>query len=238
MGKILNPVPTVEGQSLSQTIFNHSWSTTMPKLLTAKEVAEKVCGGHIKPERISELAEAGMLPHARLDNGGPLFSRRSVLQWLKDNLFIVDDGRNWDIRLEVFGKNTLAERSVLPVELKQLEGALRSFDGHISYPTCVYFLVRGNKVVYVGQSVSLSGRLAQHVAMGKKFDQVFYLPWPKASLCQMETKLIKALVPEYNKESIAAKERQHRDQGNPPTATITDVVKDIVLDAEVNDKAI
>lgn len=43
---------------------------------------------------------------------------------------------------------------------------------------CVYLLLRGGEVVYVGQSVSLPTRIETHRATGKQFDAVRYFEVP------------------------------------------------------------
>jgi len=65
----------------------------------------------------------------------------------------------------------------------------------------VYYLCRGDEVVYVGQSRNLLGRIGQHSlpSSGKQFDKVFYRRCDSESqMMQLELNEIKRLQPEYN----------------------------------------
>ena len=41
--------------------------------------------------------------------------------------------------------------------------------------SCVYFLMQGDYVAYVGQSTHLGARVAQHVVAGKQFDAISFV---------------------------------------------------------------
>ena len=71
----------------------------------------------------------------------------------------------------------------------------------------VYFLTRNGVVVYVGQSVSVIGRLASHASEGKDFDGVHVLLCGSNDLMRMEREWINKLLPEYNKDSMVKKLR-------------------------------
>jgi hypothetical protein len=62
---------------------------------------------------------------------------------------------------------------------------------------CVYFLVRDDVVVYVGQTVNLHVRVVAH-RRDKQFDRVLYLPTRREDLIQTEADFIARLQPEYN----------------------------------------
>ena len=64
----------------------------------------------------------------------------------------------------------------------------------------VYFLVRGNRVVYVGQSVQISARLADH-SKTKDFDSYAFIRCDKEKLDVLESLYIHALSPEYQGRS-------------------------------------
>ena len=61
----------------------------------------------------------------------------------------------------------------------------------------VYFLVAGNEVVYVGQSVDVGSRVRQHVG-AKEFDCWAYIPCDKRTLDALESLYIHVLRPQYN----------------------------------------
>jgi len=62
---------------------------------------------------------------------------------------------------------------------------------------CVYFLIDGDRVVYVGKSAKLVTRLVEHM-QDKRFDRVLYLRQPKSDLSRVESALIRYLKPRYN----------------------------------------
>jgi len=61
----------------------------------------------------------------------------------------------------------------------------------------VYFLIRGNRVVYVGQTTSLYARLAQH-QKEKEFDRFSHIPCAAEDLDALEALYIHVLKPELN----------------------------------------
>lgn len=72
------------------------------------------------------------------------------------------------------------------------------------YGVCVYFLVAGGKVVYVGSAVRGHKRVAQHAKGTKKtakkeFDYALFLPCTLEEVLQTERKLIMLLDPPLNK---------------------------------------
>lgn len=61
----------------------------------------------------------------------------------------------------------------------------------------VYFLVAGERVIYVGQSVNVFSRVGSHLE-SKVFDRAFYLPLPNAELDLVESAFISWLAPPLN----------------------------------------
>jgi hypothetical protein len=71
-------------------------------------------------------------------------------------------------------------------------------------PSCgVYFLIEGNRVVYVGQSINIMGRLASHSQ--KNFEKVAFLPCPQESLSMVESFYIHMLRPRHNAQHDSGK---------------------------------
>lgn len=64
----------------------------------------------------------------------------------------------------------------------------------------VYFLVKSDRVVYVGQSVQIGTRLSDH-AKTKDFDRYTYVACSKEKLDVLESLYIHALNPEYQGRS-------------------------------------
>jgi hypothetical protein len=64
--------------------------------------------------------------------------------------------------------------------------------------TCgVYFLKKGSKIVYIGQSVNVYSRVAQHRGV-KDFDSVDFLPCARESLDDLEGFFIRLICPGQN----------------------------------------
>lgn len=62
---------------------------------------------------------------------------------------------------------------------------------------CVYFLLKGEKIIYIGKTVNLSRRIAQHT--GKDFDSVSWVVVSDSDLSQAELVNIDYHDPELNK---------------------------------------
>lgn len=65
-------------------------------------------------------------------------------------------------------------------------------------PCGVYFLIEGDEIVYVGQSVNINQRLLGHFP-NKEFSRVAILPVPPDRLEDVEREYINHLAPRYNK---------------------------------------
>lgn len=83
--------------------------------------------------------------------------------------------------------------------LRDLPPKLRRFSGQLidaplvqRHVPCVYFLIRQNTVVYVGQSCNLRKRLADHT---RAYDRVLYIPIPKMQLLDVEGAFYSLLKP-------------------------------------------
>lgn len=66
-----------------------------------------------------------------------------------------------------------------------------------SMNSIVYFLVKGNEIVYVGQSKHGSSRMYSH--RDKDFDRVYYIEVNPGILNEVETHYILKFAPKYNK---------------------------------------
>lgn len=65
----------------------------------------------------------------------------------------------------------------------------------------IYFLIKGDRVIYVGQSIDVIYRIHSHRALGrhgKKFDSFSYIECSKADLDLYESIYIHLLRPELN----------------------------------------
>lgn len=82
----------------------------------------------------------------------------------------------------------------LPEFLCEIADGLRVFNFRES---CVYFLIDGPEVVYIGQTGNLGMRMFTHVK-NKAFDQVVYMPCHKEILDEIEAEFIRLFTPKYN----------------------------------------
>ena len=76
----------------------------------------------------------------------------------------------------------------------------------------IYFLWRGNVIVYVGQTRAGFGRIATHIAQSQKvFDGVSFLRCEADQLDEVERKYIDRFMPEYNADSITLAAKRRRE---------------------------
>lgn len=65
--------------------------------------------------------------------------------------------------------------------------------------TGVYFLIHGDEIVYVGQSVDVFSRFEVHRVSGKVFDRVYYIECEEWELSDVEAEYIIKFAPKYNR---------------------------------------
>lgn len=83
---------------------------------------------------------------------------------------------------------------LLPKQIEDLAEHLRELDVRVQ--CCVYFLVKGSQVVYVGSSTCLAKRIYGH--KDKDFDRVFYLLVEADRMLDVEADFIRIFQPLYN----------------------------------------
>lgn len=181
-------------------IVQNTEHTRFPSgLRTAEEISEQL-RGVVSAARILELAEASYMPCWRID-GKFWFQVGDVKDWLARNVFIEQKGGVYPRVITVTVQSMLGESAQdVPLSLATFSDRLHTLP-LVFHPPCVYFLIRGNTVVYVGQSTTLLARISQHLQgpPTKLFDRVVYLPIPKAELLRVESAFIAAIKPEYNR---------------------------------------
>ena len=101
----------------------------------------------------------------------------------------------------------------LPVGTLMYESEIVSASGEVQFICGVYFLVHDGRVVYVGQSVNVIARIAQHIADGKKFSRMAYVPCNRENLDVLESLYIHLLRPPLNGVQINGK---YKDQKCAP----------------------
>lgn len=180
--------------------WEHFDNHKMPKLFTAEQIA-RVTG--IDEARLLQLANDGCAPHVRLDGKQIRFLKEQIVYWIKQNLVHICDGTALTpVKVLVPGR---PDTSKTPQELTQFADRLYYTPAWLF--TGVYFLVRGNKVVYVGQGVNCGSRSLSHT--DKEFDCVFVMPVPRSELNRVEAAFISVLKPEYNAIRKTSKTRNH-----------------------------
>ena len=166
--------------------------------------------GHITPERLIELADAGYAPHYRIDGRGPLFKIMELREWFDRNLVSAHAGLPMPTRLSLVVPAESLSASDAPESIAPLTGLRHIDPAHFLCPG-VYFLCLGDEVVYVGQSVNVPARIMSHIyesrrPAGKTFDhaRIFYLPVPESELLRLESEFIHRLRPRYNGNATQA----------------------------------
>ena len=144
-------------------------------------------------ERVLDLAASGYLPHYRIDNGAPQFRTTEVKNWLAQNAMVKCDGRPMPEAIRVvIPAPPVVDRP--PASIMNVPG-LQQLPVHGWNPG-VYFLCKGDEVVYVGQSVAPGSRIAGHASdRYKDFDRVYLLPVPGYELNNVEGAFIQHLRP-------------------------------------------
>ena len=68
----------------------------------------------------------------------------------------------------------------------------------------VYFLIKNERIVYVGQSINVYSRIAEHYK-SKFFSDVFSVPCPRSNLDVLESMYIHTFNPDLNGRSVQGK---------------------------------
>jgi hypothetical protein len=113
-----------------------------------------------------------------------------------------------------------------PVQISQM-------DSRSSQPG-VYFLWKGDTVVYVGQSKNVTERILQHIHdRTKSFDGISFIPCGPSALLNKERFFIRALLPIHNRCGVANSVRKtwegHMDKRPQPDRMVTPKVAAEVL---------
>lgn len=178
-------------------------STVIPSgLYCAKITAAKV---GIPERRLLDLAADGYMPCYHIEwLEEPVFKINEVKSYMKGNCILKQNGNPLPperITVVLGAEDPRLAHHEIPYELTELTNHLRKFCSR-RYPPCIYFLARASKIVYVGQTIALPVRIAQHAENGKDFDSVYYLMVPRERLNDTERAFIQILKPELNKENF------------------------------------
>jgi len=194
-------------------------SLKLPSLHNAESLVEhpRMKRFGISKERIIELSEAGYIPHYNVD-GKMFFEPGAVSDYVSSELMTEAGGASFPRTLTVVQPPPNIAPGALPESITYMEHQLKEFLD-INYPPCVYFLISRDEVVYIGQSVQLVGRIAQHRASSsgeaaKVFDRVVWLPVPRSELLPLERAFIDTIKPRLNRVwhgSIERREDENKE---------------------------
>lgn len=90
-----------------------------------------------------------------------------------------------------------AEVDRVPVELDEVMAAACLWDPAVQ--SGVYFLINDGRVDYVGQSLNVLGRIAEHQRRGRRFTHVSIVLAPPDELLRIEKLYIRAFRPPWNR---------------------------------------
>jgi len=165
---------------------------TIPKLLDHHQAAKRC--KYVSAETLLRYAKEGLAPCVWVEENGPYFFGKDISNWVKDNLFSLQEGRSLKA-LSVCVEGAKAPLEDIPPDLLSMGEMLRMVPCH-SQMSGVYFLIKDSKVQYVGQSKNIMARVVAHT--DKDFDRAFYIRVPLGELSNVEGFLIKHLRPELN----------------------------------------
>ena len=123
----------------------------------------------------------------------------SVRKWIGQNLTEWAEGRSMPVQLIIH--QLVPDKAALDLPHK-----IRGLAGHVANANFgfsgIYFLCRGDAVVYVGQSGNPGARIEQHTS-DKEFDVAYVLPIPPPALNEVERAFIRIIQPKYNNAAVA-----------------------------------
>jgi hypothetical protein len=184
---------TVEGIEMdtlknTMTHYSHLNSEFPNGLKTAEEISLSV---KMPVDRIIELTEAMYIPHFRCDDSEPMYKISEVKKWAAENVLCRFEGKPYPPQLRIISA---------PEPAKYAPSSIGGIDNLCvvkeSVPG-VYFLVLGDQVVYIGQSVNPPMRVSQH-RKNKEFSNAFFIPVIKSELDAVEGALIRLMNPPLN----------------------------------------
>jgi hypothetical protein len=175
-----------------------------PKLKTVSELKGKI-KNILTDDEIISLTKQGSCPHYILIN--PITKEESIWfisseinEWFETKYIKqVKEIINPKFDFIFFDKEKHKVYNEIPDELILIKGLYELPIIDIRTPSGVYFLCLGKKIMYIGQSVTIGGRVLNHIREGiKDFDRVFFIACPIDKLTEIETALIKHYKPPLN----------------------------------------
>jgi len=169
----------------------------------------KDCKGKIKEiiseQEMAELVKCLYVPHYVLLN--PLtkaevyyFAAAELNDWFVEK-YVTKIESKYSPKLNFISVIDAHSSPKCPPQLSAIQNLFALPIDYYFSSSGVYFLCLNNEIVYIGQSVNVSSRIAQHFE-AKEFDSVFYIPVPPCDLDRFETALIKYYQPILNKRLV------------------------------------
>lgn len=90
------------------------------------------------------------------------------------------------------------EKEEIPVEISTVKNLFELHTKEFSSGSCIYFLCKNRKVVYVGKTINIYQRIISHLSSEKVFNHVYYMLIPGDKLSRVEFAIIQYLKPVYN----------------------------------------
>jgi len=151
---------------------------------------------------INNLAEKREIKHYRLKGEYEeiyLFDNDEIISDL--DIIQVEAKKIPDvIKIQCYDEKVTASDEI-PIEISKIDSLFKLPKSLFNSGSCIYFLCKNDKVVYVGQAENVHQRLTEHMKT-KNFDAVFYLRVPAHKMNKIESALISYLKPEYNKSGL------------------------------------
>ena len=160
-------------------------------LLTPQQLSEKI---DFPVDRILELAKSGFLPSNCFDKTVYKFRLQEVKDWLAENMMVMNRGKMVKDGFKIIDPCPPVDDRP-PMSICNVLGLAQIPNN--SYQPGVYFLCKDDEVIYVGQSVSIHGRIQSH-KQHKDFDRAYLLPIPESELDEIESAFIHFLKPPLN----------------------------------------
>jgi hypothetical protein len=176
------------------------------KLKIAKDLKGKITELFTE-DQLLELAKNHALPHYVITNPLTkeelyLFNPTEITDWVSANCVKRNEVPK-DETLKVFSFNTELHKveptDDIPNELLLIRNLYKLPLEILNTPPGVYFLCDGSEIVYVGQSVNVANRIADHLNESVKyFDGVYFIPCHLSHLLHLESSMIRYFKPKYN----------------------------------------
>jgi len=183
------------------------------KLKRVEELNVKQLKSIMTNDEILNLAKSGIIPHYILmhpvtKEKNYYFIHNEVIDWYVNNNMERCNGNFNSQLMFIYQDKDLYNPDIgeVPSELIRINNVKKLPLETITTTSGVYFLYDGNKLVYIGQSIDIRGRIMTHVREERKnFDKVFFINCHVNQLIEIETALIKYFNPYYNQ--LTAKDK-------------------------------